>query len=99
MLRVHRATALDDYKVSLTLTSGEVIQRDLSAVLWGPVFEPLRQDPTRFRALSVQAGTIVWPGGLDVDPDTLIWGGPAPQDEAVRPPRVLKLKSRRTVTA
>jgi hypothetical protein len=26
-----------------------------------------------------------WPGRLDVDPDVLIWDGPAPPDPAERP--------------
>ncbi len=45
MLRIRRATALDNYTVRLTLTSGEIVERDLTAVLWGPVFEPLRLHP------------------------------------------------------
>ena len=99
MLRIRRATALDNFRVRLTLTSGEEIERDLSAVLWGPVFEPLRRDPSRFRVLSVEAGTITWPGDVDIDPDTLIWGGPAPDDQEVRPAAFLKIQPPRALTA
>jgi hypothetical protein len=92
MLRIRRAIALDGYTLRLTLTSGEVVERDLEAILWGPAFEPLL-DLDRFRAVSVEAGTVVWPGDLDVDPDTLIWGGTAPADPGARPPRHLKVVS------
>ena len=99
MLRIQHAIALDNFTVRLTLTSGDVIERDLEAMLWGPVFEPLRRDPAKFRALAIEAGTLVWPEGADIDPDTLIWGGPAPSDPAARPPRFLRLTSPGAVTA
>lgn len=93
MLRIRRATPLDNYRVQLTLTNGDVVERDLDALIWGPVFEPLRRDPLHFRAVTVEAGTLTWPGDLDFDPDVLIWGGPAPKDPGARPPRVLRLVS------
>ena len=99
MLRIKHASALDNFIVRLTLTSGDVVERDLEAVLWGPVFEPLGRDPAIFRQVLVEAGTIVWPNGADIDPDTLIWGGPLPRDPAARPPRFLRITSPGTVTA
>jgi hypothetical protein len=93
MLRIRRVTPLDDYRVRLTLTNGDVVERDLDALIWGPVFEPLRRDYALFRAASVEAGTVVWPGDLDFDPNVLIWGGPAPSDPARKPPRFLRLAS------
>ena len=46
---------------------------DLEAELWGPMFEPLRDDPELFRQVHVdeELGTIVWPNGADFDPDVL----------------------------
>jgi hypothetical protein len=93
MLRIKSARALDDYRVSLTLTDGETVERDLRALLWGPVFQPLLDDYDRFRQLGVEAGTLVWPGDLDFDPDTLIWGGAPPTAPGSRPPRFLRLES------
>ncbi len=93
MLRIRRATPLDRFRVRLTLTNGDVVERDLDGLIWGPVFEPLRRDPARFPAVSVEAGTLTWPGDLDFDPDLLIWGGPAPRDASAEPPRFLKLGS------
>lgn len=50
-------------------TSGEV---DLRASLRGPVFEPLH-DIEFFKRLAVdpEIGTVVWPNGADIAPDTL----------------------------
>ena len=92
MLRIRQATVLDDHRLRLTLTSGDVVERDIGALLWGPVFEPLRGDQARFRSVAVRAGTVTWPGDLDLDPDVLIWGGPAPKDPAAQPPKYLRLE-------
>jgi hypothetical protein len=91
MLRVRRAAALDDHCLPLTLTNGDIVELDIGALLRGPVFEPLGDD-ARFRQVTTRAGTVAWPGDLDLDPDVLIWGGPAPRDPALRPPRVLRLE-------
>jgi hypothetical protein len=41
-------------------------------VRWEGAFEPLR-DPRRFAEVRIDPdlGTIVWPGGADIDPDVL----------------------------
>ena len=91
MLRIRRATALDGHRLRLTPTNGDVVERDIEALLWGPVFEALHTD-AGFRQVTVRAGTVAWPGDADLDPDVLIWGGPAPQDPALRPRRVLRLE-------
>ncbi len=91
MLRVRHATSLGGHRLRLTLTNGDVVERDVGALLWG-VFEPLSRDDARFRQVSVRAGTVAWPGDLDLDPDVLIWGGSPPRDPGTHPPRVLRLE-------
>jgi Protein of unknown function (DUF2442) len=94
MLRIRSARALDGYRVRLTLTNGDTVERDLTDIIWGPVFEPLIRDYARFRQVQVEAGTLTWPGELDFDPDTLIWGGAPPSELTARPTRFLKLERR-----
>jgi len=96
VLRIRKVAPITDHRVRLTLTNGDVVERDLSSLLWGPVFESLRADANRVRQVRVSGGTLVWPGDLDFDPDTLIWGGPRPADPSSRPPRFLAVESRRT---
>ena len=43
---------------------------DFSAWLEGPVFEPLR-DQEYFRRFFVEGGTVGWPNGPDIAPETL----------------------------
>jgi hypothetical protein len=80
LVRIRDAAALDGYRVRLKLTDGRVIERDLAEYLTGPVFADIRSGPERFREFRVEAGTLVWPGGADLCPDLLIWGGLPPTD-------------------
>ena len=60
------------YVLAVTFADGTRRQVDLEPVLYGPVFEPLR-DPARFAQASVDPvlGTVVWPNGADVSPEFL----------------------------
>ena len=64
---------LHDFVVGVTFDDGTVGEVDLRPHLWGPVFEPLRDDPALFAQVRVDAdeGTIVWPNGADVAPEML----------------------------
>ncbi len=60
---------------------GLIVDRDLESHLWGPVFEPIRNDPILFRQVFVDpiGGTIAWPGEVDMAPETLYyWDKPVP---------------------
>lgn len=83
--RIQNVVPLDGFSVRLTLTDGSVIERDLSSLLVGPVFKAVRENNAIFRQVRAEEGTLVWAGGADLCPDTVIWGGPPPKDSA-RPP-------------
>jgi len=84
LLRIREVKVLEGFKLGLALTDGSVIERDVSRLLAGPVFEPIRQDPAVFAKVRVEGGTVVWPNGADLCPDVLIWGG-APPEEGKQP--------------
>lgn len=56
-------------------TEGEKVL-DFERWLEGPVFEPLR-DLTFFRRFFVEGGTVAWPNGADIAPETLYDAEPA----------------------
>ena len=57
----------------LEFSTGEEKVVDLEPLLRGPIFEPIRQSPGMFRAVTgdPELGTITWPNGADMDPDVL----------------------------
>jgi hypothetical protein len=61
-----------DYILWLEFDDGAHGEVDISLSFNGPVFEPLR-DLDYFKQVRVNAdlGTIVWPNGADVAPETL----------------------------
>lgn len=73
LIRIRAAAVLERFGVRLEFSNGESRVINLERYLRGPIFQPMRDDPTRFRELSVdpRAGTIVWPNGADIDPDVL----------------------------
>jgi hypothetical protein len=74
MIRIRSVSALEGFRLRLGLTDGSERVVDVSDLLRGPIFEPLRTDPALFAAVRVdpQLGTVVWPNGADIDPDVLI---------------------------
>ena len=71
--RITSVEPLEGFVLRLGFDDGTVRDVDLEAKLWGPVFEPLRDNPQLFREVRVdeELGTIVWPNGADLDPDVL----------------------------
>jgi len=56
--------------VSLTFNDNLEETIDFRPWLEGPVFEPLK-DPSYFRRFFVEGGTVAWPNGADIAPETL----------------------------
>lgn len=94
MLEIRAVEPLEGRSVRMTLSDGTVVDRDLSDLLWGRVFENIVADDRLFRSVYVDYGTLVWPGEVDIAPETLIWDGPTPADEATRRPEAF-LRPRR----
>ncbi len=88
-LRIRKVEPLEGFKLRLTLNDGSVVEREVSGLLVGPVFEKIRSDRALFAQVRVEGGTVVWPNGADLCPDILIWGGPPPE-EGQRPVHPLR---------
>jgi hypothetical protein len=73
LVRVRSISVLEGFRVRLGFSNGEARDVDLGRYLRGPIFQPMRDDPSRFREVAVdaRAGTITWPNGADIDPDVL----------------------------
>jgi hypothetical protein len=67
---VTRAVHRGGYTIHLTFNDGLEAVVDFGRWLHGPVFEPL-QDPAYFQRFFVEAGTVTWPNGADIAPETL----------------------------
>jgi len=76
MLRVLKVQPLPGLRLDLELTDGTHKLVDLTGLLSGPVFEPVRNDPSFFARVTVdpEFGTVTWPNGADLDSDVLILG-------------------------
>lgn len=91
-MEVTAVQPLDGYWLRLTLSNGDVVERDVEELLWGGGFEPIRDRRELFEAAFVDAGTVAWPGDVDIAPETLIWNGPVPRGERRRPRRRVRLR-------
>ncbi len=94
MLEMSTVEPLDHRVVRLTLSDGSVVVRDLGDLLDGfGVYKRISVDDAAFRQVYVDYGTLVWPDEVDIAPETLIWDGPYPTDEARRPEPFLRPRS------
>jgi hypothetical protein len=70
--QVTEVKALDGYRLWVRFADGAVGTVDLASELWGPMFEPLK-DETLFARVSVhpELNTVTWPNGADLSPEFL----------------------------
>ena len=72
LVHVTGVQAVGDHRLRLTFEDGSDGEIDLSRWEWRGIFEPLA-DAAYFRQVEVdrELGTIVWPNGADIAPETL----------------------------
>lgn len=67
---VIRATYEDDFRIHVTFSDDVQGSVDFQGWLEGPIFEPLK-DRSYFQRFFIDGGTVAWPNGADVAPETL----------------------------
>ena len=67
---VVRAEYRGDFRIRVVFNDGVDATLDFAGWLDGPVFEPLK-NPSFFVRFFVEGGTIAWPNGADIAPETL----------------------------
>src|ERR1035438_3753802 len=89
------------FRIRLTFHDNAQGTVDFRSWLEGPVFEPL-QAPEYFQRFFIDGGTVAWPNGADIAPETLYQGvvrarnregSPAKRAKAA-PPRVAVRRNR-----
>ena len=71
---VVRAEYRDGFRIHLTFNDNSERTIDFRPWLEGPIFEPLK-DPKYFQRFFLEGGTVVWPNGADIAPETLYEAG------------------------
>ena len=92
LVHVAAVEVVGDHRLFLRFEDGAEGEIDLSGWPWRGIFEPLA-DPDFFCQviLNEELGTIMWPNGADVAPETLHTGwlaarDPLPRSDCHRPP-------------
>lgn len=67
---VIRAEYQGGFQIRLTFNDNSERTVDFRQWLDGPVFEPLK-DPKYFQRFFLDGGTVSWPNGADIAPETL----------------------------
>lgn len=81
---VVRATYEKGFRIRLTFNVRTDASVDFESWLSGPVFEPLKH-AADFRNFFVDGGTVVWPNGADIAPETLYEAAQATVGREVAP--------------
>ncbi|MCK6413149.1 MAG: DUF2442 domain-containing protein [Azonexus sp.] len=70
MLQVRSVKPIPDFLLRLVFSNGEQRQFDMRPYLRYPVFRQL-ENPGFFSLAHIDYGTVVWPGDIDIAPETL----------------------------
>jgi hypothetical protein len=85
---VIRAEYRGGFRIRLTFNDLSERTVDFRPWLDGPVFEPLK-DPAYFREFFVDGGTVAWPNGADIAPETLYEAAASKGTRGKRPHRTM----------
>ncbi len=91
---VVRAKYDTEFRIRLTFNDGIEASVDFRPWLSGPVFEPLKQ-LAYFRKFFVDGGTVAWPNGADIAPETLYDAAKATRSNHDLQPTAASAKMRR----
>jgi hypothetical protein len=83
MLQVRSVKPIPDFLLHLVFSNGEQRQFDMRPYLRYPVFRRL-ENPGFFSLARIDYGTVVWPGDIDIAPETL-YDRSVPLDKAEAP--------------
>jgi hypothetical protein len=67
---VKEAEYRGEFRIRLVFDDGIAGTIDFSDWLTGPVFQPLK-DRDYFSRFAIEGGTVTWPNGADIAPETL----------------------------
>jgi hypothetical protein len=83
--RVVGVEVVGPHSLTVTFKDGKRRRVNILPLLEGPIFEPLR-DPAVFARVMFDpvAGTVVWPNGADIAPETLYKLSTEPEPRAKR---------------
>lgn len=90
---VVRAEYRGEFRIHLVFSDSSEATLDFRRWLDGPVFEPLK-DPNYFRRFFIDGGTVVWPNGADIAPETLYDVVRATADPSLQPAAPAKVRRR-----
>ena len=80
--RVTAVTPVADHELMVTFADGQVRRLDVRPYLAFDVFGRLRE-PAYFAQVRADHGTVAWPSGIDLDPDSVYLDSvPIPQSAA-----------------
>jgi hypothetical protein len=74
LVRACQVEPLQSFRVRVTFEDGTQAEKDLAPYLHGPIFDPIKTNPSLFRAVKVVGGALTWDNGADIDPDVLYYG-------------------------
>ena len=80
IVKVVKAKYIEGYKIEFTFNDGKVKIIDFEHLLFGEVFEPLK-DLDNFRKFKLNPFTIEWENGADFAPEFLYSYGESKKDK------------------